>query len=102
MKVIGVIPARLNASRFPGKPMANIHGMPMVEHCYHRTRLTPGISSTFVATCDDEIAKHINEIGGDSILTSVSHTRASTRTAEAMQIIEKTFKEKISLTFYIL
>mgnify|MGYP001212727794 CR=1 FL=1 len=97
MKVIGVIPARLNATRFPGKPMAKIHGMPMVEHCYHRTRLTPGISSTFVATCDDEIAKHINEIGGNSILTSDSHTRATTRTAEAMQIIEEKFREKIDI-----
>ena len=101
MKVIGVIPARLNASRFPGKPMANIHGMPMVEHCYHRTRLTPGISSTFVATCDDEIAKHINKIGGNSILTSDSHTRATTRTAEAMQIIEEKFKEKIDIVVMV-
>ena len=97
MKVIGVIPARLNSTRFPGKPMANIHGMPMVEHCYHRTRLTPGISSTYVATCDDEIAKHIHEIGGNSIFTSDSHTRATTRTAEAMQIIEEEFKEKIDI-----
>ena len=97
MKVIGVIPARLNATRFPGKPMANIHGMPMVEHCYHRTRLTPGISSTYVATCDDEIAKHIHEIGGNAILTSDSHTRATTRTAEAMQIIEEEFREKIDI-----
>ena len=97
MKVIGVIPARLNATRFPGKPMANIHGMPMVEHCYHRTRLTPGISSAYVATCDDEIAKHIHKIGGNAILTSDSHTRASTRTAEAMQIIEEKFREKIDI-----
>ena len=95
MKVIGVIPSRLNANRFPGKPMANIHGMPMVEHCYHRTRLTPGISSTYVATCDDEIAKHIHKIGGNAILTADSHTSAITRTAEAMQIIEEEFREKI-------
>ena len=97
MKVIGVIPSRLKASRFPGKPMANIHGMPMVEHCYHRTRLTPGISSTYVATCDDEIAKHIHKIGGNAILTADSHTSAITRTAEAMQIIEEEFREKIDI-----
>jgi 3-deoxy-manno-octulosonate cytidylyltransferase (CMP-KDO synthetase) len=101
MKVIGIIPARLDASRFPGKPMANIHGMPMVEHCYHRTKLTPGISSVFVATCDDEIANHINAIGGNSIMTSTSHTRATTRTAEAMQIIEDRFAEKIDIVVMV-
>lgn len=101
MKVIGIIPARLNASRFPGKPMAKINGMPMVEHCYHRTRLTPGISSTFVATCDNEIAKHIKAIGGNPILTSVNHTRATTRTAEAMEIIEEKFKEQIDIVVMV-
>ena len=97
MNVISIIPARMGSSRFPGKPMAKIHGMPMVEHCYHRTRLTPGISSAYVATCDDEIAKHIHEIGGNAILTADSHTRATTRTAEAMQIIEEEFREKIDI-----
>ena len=101
MNVIGIIPARLNASRFPGKPMANIHGMPMVEHCYHRTRLTPGISSTFVATCDYDIANHINSIGGNSIMTSSTHTRATTRTAEAMQLIENELKEKIDIVVMV-
>ena len=101
MNVIGIIPARLDASRFPGKPMANIHGMPMVEHCYHRTRLAYGINSVFVATCDDEIAQHINGIGGNSIMTSKSHTRATTRTAEAMQIIEDKIKEKIDIVVMV-
>ena len=101
MNVIGIIPARLDASRFPGKPMANIHGMPMVEHCYHRTRLAYGITSVFVATCDDEIAQHINGIGGNSIMTSKSHTRATTRTAEAMQIIEDRIEEKIDIVVMV-
>ena len=101
MKAIGIIPARLNASRFPGKPMAKIIGMPMIEHCYHRTRLTSGISSTFVATCDDEIAKHIKAIGGDAIMTSVRHTRATTRTAEAMELIEEKLNEKIDIVVMV-
>ena len=42
MKAIGIIPARLEASRFPNKPMALIHGMPMIGHCYHRTRMALG------------------------------------------------------------
>ena len=88
MTAIGIIPARLGASRFPGKPMAKLHGMPMVGHCYHRTRLTPGLSATYVATCDEEIRAYIQGIGGQAIMTANTHTRATTRTAEAMEHIE--------------
>ena len=88
MKAIGIIPARLGATRFPGKPMAPLLGMPMVGHCYHRTRLTPGIGATYVATCDEEIAEYVRSIGGTAVMTATSHTRATTRTAEAMEHIE--------------
>jgi len=62
--------------------------MPMVGHCYHRTRLTPGIDATYVATCDEEIAGYVRSIGGLAAMTSTSHTRATARTAEAMERIE--------------
>jgi len=101
MKVVGIIPARLGATRFPGKPMATLHGMPMVGHCYHRTRLASGINATYVATCDDEIADYINGIGGSVIMTSTSHTRATTRTAEALEIIESERNEKIDIVVMV-
>lgn len=88
MNAIGVVPARLGASRFPGKPLAALLGMPMIGHCYHRTRLTPGLQGAYVATCDQEIASYVNSIGGMAIMTSKSHTRATTRTAEAVAHIE--------------
>lgn len=97
MKVIGIIPARLGATRFPGKPMKKIHGMPMVGHCYHRTRLAEGINDTYVATCDQEIADYINSIGGKSVMTSTSHTRATTRTAEAMEHIEQEIGKQVDI-----
>jgi 3-deoxy-manno-octulosonate cytidylyltransferase (CMP-KDO synthetase) len=88
MKAIGIVPARLSATRYPNKPMALIHGMPMVEHCYHRTRLAPGIESAHVATCDEKIAEHVRSVGGSAVMTATSHTRATTRTAEALLHIE--------------
>ncbi len=97
MKVIGIIPARLGATRFPGKPMKKIHGMPMVGHCYHRTRLAEGITDTYVATCDDEIAQYIKSIGGKPVMTSTAHTRATTRTAEAMEHIEKETGDQVDI-----
>ncbi len=101
MKVIGIIPARLGATRFPGKPMVNIHGMPMVGHCYHRTRLAAGINDVYVATCDNEIADYVQSIGGKAIMTSTSHTRATTRTAEAMEIIENESGKKIDVVVMV-
>lgn len=101
MKVIGIIPARLGATRFPGKPMATLHGMPMVGHCYHRTNLAEGIDTTYVATCDDEIADYIRGIGGSAVMTSTSHTRATTRTAEAMEIIESKTNEKVDVVVMV-
>ena len=88
MRAIGIIPARLAATRFPDKPMAKLHGMPMVGHCYHRTRLAPGLDAAYVATCDDAIADYIASIGGRAIMTATTHTRATTRTAEAMAHVE--------------
>lgn len=101
MKAIAIIPARLGATRYPGKPMALIHGMPMVEHCYHRSRLASGISAAYVATCDEEIAQYVRGIGGAAIMTATSHTRATTRTAEAMEHIEADSGEIVDIVVMV-
>jgi 3-deoxy-manno-octulosonate cytidylyltransferase (CMP-KDO synthetase) len=101
MKAIGIIPARLGASRYPNKPMALIHGMPMVGHCYHRTRLAPGLAATYVATCDEKIAQYVGGIGGTAVMTSTSHTRATTRTAEAMEHIEAESGERADVVVMV-
>ena len=88
MNVIGIIPARMAASRFPGKPLAKLLGKTMIEHCYYRSKLAKKLSKVYVATCDSEINELIIEIGGLPIMTSVDHKRASTRTAEALEKIE--------------
>jgi 3-deoxy-manno-octulosonate cytidylyltransferase (CMP-KDO synthetase) len=101
MKAIGIIPARLAANRFPGKPLAHILGMPMVGHCYHRTRLASGLDAAYVATCDQEIADYVEGIGGQAVMTSITHTRASTRTAEALEIIEKKIGEGVDVVVMV-
>ena len=52
---IAIIPARMGSSRFPGKPMAEIHGIPLIGHVYFRTKMCPLLHETYVATCDQEI-----------------------------------------------
>lgn len=101
LKAIAIIPARLGATRFPGKPMALIHGMPMVGHCYHRARLAQGLDETFVATCDDKIAQYVQSVGGIAVITATSHTRATTRTAEALGHIERNCGEKIDVVVMV-
>ena len=97
MKTIGIIPARMGASRFPGKPLAPMLGMPMVGHCFHRTRLAPGLVTACVTTCDEAIAEYVQSIGGKVVMTSSTHNRATTRTAEALEIIERETGEKLML-----
>ena len=88
INAIGIIPARMSSSRFPGKPLKKIHGMPMVGHCYHRSVIALGAKNVYVATCDREIFDYILSIGGNAIMTASTHTRATGRTAEALEIIE--------------
>ena len=83
MKTIGVVPARMASSRFPGKPLHKICGMPMVEHVYRRAALFPKWDGLYLATCDREIAALGNERGWPTIMTSDKHTRALDRVAEA-------------------
>ena len=101
MKTIGIIPARMGASRFPGKPLAPMLGMPMVGHCFHRTRLAPGLGAACVTTCDEAIAEYVRSIGGKAVMTSSTHNRATTRTAEALEIIERETGEKIDVVVMV-
>ena len=101
MKAIAIIPARMGSSRFPGKPLAKICGIPMVGHCYYRTSMCKDLIETYVATCDKEIFDYIQSIGGKAVMTSDSHERASDRTAEAMLIIEDQIHESIDVVVMV-
>ena len=101
MRAVAIIPARMGSSRFPGKPMAKILGMPMVGHCYFRTRLCPELSGTYVATCDQEIYEYVQSIGGQAVMTSEKHERASDRAAEAMLRIEEETGETIDIVVMV-
>ena len=101
MRVIAIIPARMGSSRFPDKPMAKIRGMPMIGHCYFRTSMCPDLISTYVATCDKEIFDYIDSIGGNAVMTSDSHERATDRTAEAMLKIEESLGQKIDIVVMV-
>ncbi len=85
---IGIIPARMASSRFPGKPLADIHGIPMIGHCYFRSKMSPCLDEVYIATCDEEIREYAESIGAPCVMTADTHERATDRIAEAMLKIE--------------
>ena len=88
MKVIAIIPARMSSSRFPGKPMADILGIPMIGHVYKRVKMSKTLDEVYIATCDKEIYDYAESIGAKAVMTKNTHERASDRCAEAMLKIE--------------
>ncbi|HET9387563.1 MAG TPA: 3-deoxy-manno-octulosonate cytidylyltransferase [Gemmatimonadales bacterium] len=88
MRAVAVIPARMAASRFPGKPLATLLGAPMVEHVYRRAAMCRELDAVYVATCDTDIQTIVEGFGGHVIMTAASHMRASDRTAEAARMLD--------------
>ena len=84
-KTIVVIPARMASTRYPGKPLANIMGLPMIEHVRRRALLAKNMEQVVIATCDQEIMDFVAQTQGLAVMTSPEHERSSERVAEAMK-----------------
>jgi len=82
-KIAVVIPARMAASRFPGKPLAHILDLPMIEHVRRRVLLSDAVDDVYVATCDQEIMDTVEKYGGKAIMTASTHERCTDRVEEA-------------------
>ncbi|MDP3722462.1 MAG: 3-deoxy-manno-octulosonate cytidylyltransferase [Candidatus Omnitrophota bacterium] len=85
-----VIPARMASSRFPGKPLLSIQGLPMVEHIRRRVLLCKRFSDVVVATCDREIQEVVERFDGRCVMTSPAHPAATDRVAEAARQLDCT------------
>ena len=59
MNIVGIIPARMASTRFPGKPLEKILGIPMIGHVYQRCKLSEILNEVYVATCDNVIYDYI-------------------------------------------
>ena len=82
MKIIGIVPARMASSRFPGKPLHPILGHTLVEHCFLRARFFGRWDGLFLATCDEEIREFGESRGIPVLMPADTHTRALDRVAE--------------------
>lgn len=80
---IVIIPARLDSTRLPGKPLADIHGMPMIAHVWRRA-VEADIGPVIVAAGEAAIVDAIQAAGGDAVLTDPAHPSGSDRIHEAL------------------
>ena len=90
-----IIPTRLEAKRFPNKPLAKINGVPMIIHVLNRAQESK-IGEVLVATPDDEIFQVVKENGGKAILTKPDHPSGSDRVYE---VYIKELKNNVDLIF---
>ena len=84
--ITGIIPARYASTRFPGKPLVDIHGKSMLQRVYEQC-LKSKLDRLLVATDDERIASHVKEFNGEVILTASNHKSGTDRIAEALDIL---------------
>lgn len=85
--IVCVIPSRYQSSRFPGKPLADLCGKPMIQHVYERALKAAGVSSALVATDDERIFRVVEGFGGKAAMTSTALRSGTDRIAEAVETI---------------
>jgi 3-deoxy-manno-octulosonate cytidylyltransferase (CMP-KDO synthetase) len=85
--VLVLIPARMAASRFPGKPLADIDGVPMIVHVWRRA-VAAAVGRVAVATDSPEIVDAVCKVGGEAVMTSADHDNGTSRIEEAARRLD--------------
>ena len=81
MEFIAIIPARYASTRFPGKPLADMNGKPMIQRVYEQVKKC--VDKVYVATDDERIFNAVKSFGGNVVMTSENHKSGTDRCAEA-------------------
>lgn len=86
MKILGVIPSRYASSRFPGKPLVDIHGKTMIQRVYEQAIQSSSLDELVVATDDQRIFYEVTRFGGKAMMTSPDHNNGTERCAEVARV----------------
>ncbi len=84
-KILGIIPARFASSRFPGKPLAEISGKPMIRYVYERSKLSKNLYDVIVATDDERIFDCVKSFGGKAVMTDSDLPNGTSRCEQAVK-----------------
>ncbi len=85
MKILGIIPARYESKRFPGKVLADIQGKSMVQRVYEQAIMSNYLDKVVIATEDDKVVTHVQGFGGEVLLTGTNHASGTDRCFEALE-----------------
>lgn len=96
LKAIGIIPARYDSSRFPGKPLVDIAGKSMIQRVYEQGKKTR-LREVVVATDDERIYKEVERFGGKAVMTKKEHRSGTDRCAEAYRAIDGDFDVVVNI-----
>ncbi len=96
MKVVGIIPARYNSTRFPGKPLAMIKGKTMIQRVCEQAWKSK-LDAVVVATDDIRIADEVLKFGGQYVMTDPNHRSGTDRCCEAVEILEQQYDAVINI-----
>ncbi|MCH7657381.1 MAG: 3-deoxy-manno-octulosonate cytidylyltransferase [Bacteroidetes bacterium] len=99
MNTLGIIPARYQSVRFPGKPLVIIGGKTMIRRVYDRCSLS--LNNVIVATDDKRISKEVESFGGHVIMTFQNHQSGTDRCAEAVTLYQKSHNEPVDIVINI-
>ncbi|MEN6469419.1 MAG: 3-deoxy-manno-octulosonate cytidylyltransferase [Smithella sp.] len=82
--IVCIIPSRYESSRFPGKPLADLCGKPMIQHVYERVAKARAVPYVAVATDDQRIFDAVRNFGGNAVMTAQTHRSGTDRISEAV------------------
>lgn len=99
MEFIGIIPARYASTRFPGKPLVDIGGKPMIQRVYEQA--SKALNLVIVATDDERIQHAVENFNGRVVMTSKHHKTGTDRCDEAIRIFRKDYFENIDVVINI-
>jgi len=97
MAILGIIPARYASTRFPGKPLVDIHGKSMIQRVVEQAQKAKSLTDVVVATDDERIAAHVKDFGGNVLLTASHHPSGTDRCEEAYTMYGKPFECVINI-----
>lgn len=97
MRILGIIPARYNSSRFPGKPLIDLKGKTMIQRVYEGAKKSTLLTDLIVATDDDRIAQKVDRFGGKVALTSTHHPTGTDRCAEVVRNLTEKYDVVINI-----
>ncbi len=97
MRILGIIPARYNSSRFPGKPLIDLKGKTVIQRVYEGAKKSTLLMDLIVATDDDRIAQKVDRFGGKVALTSTHHPTGTDRCAEVVRNLTEKYDVVINI-----